>query len=262
MVDIKKEFLKQELKTADPYFSLSRLHTFSRCPKQYYYRYIEHRLEPLRYNPLSGAALHKGLEEHNKLRLIEGKKSSIKTILEVAREYIRTRYQDTEHEGEELPEERAVDYTVKDGKPPLQIYTKKVEDKFTKIEAIEDKMVYVLESEPMLGYADLVLDDLIIDYKLLARRRSKLEIDFDPQLNLYRVHYKRPAGFVQMLRRKEQAELVVAEIDHHTQQATLNWVADTIKAVKKARASGFFPRQPAASFACKTCPFNQICNRR
>jgi len=261
-MDIRKASIELELQRDDPYFSLSRLHCFSRCPKQYYYRYIEQRREPLKYSPLSGAALHKGLEEHNKKRFFEGKKSSLKEILEVAREYIRTRYKSDDHAGAEVREDQAVDATVTDGKPPTSEYCKKVESGFTKVEAVEDEMRYQLEGAEMLGYADLVTDELVIDYKLLARRRAKDEVTFDPQLNLYRIHYKRPAAFIQLLRRKECAELVIAEISDGTQAATVSWVADTIKAIKLARKTGVFPRQPAASFACRTCPFKSLCNRR
>ena len=258
-MNIYKSLTQANLRKNDPHFSLSRLHCFCRCPRQYYYRYIEERAEPLVYSPLSGAAVHKGLEEHNRRRFVEGRKSNVGVILEVAREYIRERYRKTEYDGAELREDQAVDATVREARPPLGTYCDRVEKDIKVVEAIEDEMKYELHGAPILGYADLVLDDLVLDYKFLKRRYTKDAVLWSPQLNLYVVYYKRPAAYVQLLRHQERAELSIAETTAETQRVTLAWVRDTIEAIRQAKKTGLFPRREAASWECQYCFFRSRC---
>jgi len=261
-MEIYEELTRMNLRNSDPYYSLSRLHCFSRCPRQYYYRYVEQRPEPLKYSLLSGAALHKGLEVHNQRRFKEGKKSGLKEILEVAREFVRYHYHEGEHEGEELPEADCVDRLVKEGKPPTDKYCKEVEQEAVGsqiVEAIEAEMKWEFEGEPFLGYADLVLSGVVIDYKFLSRRHNKDALIYSPQLNLYVVHYQRPAAYIQLLRGKDFASFEVAETTEESQRLTLDWVRDTIKAIKVAKQTGHFPRREAASWECKSCVFRDRC---
>jgi len=76
------DIVQESKKLPDPYFSLTRLWTYSRCPRLYYYRYVEEHFEPILYSPLSGAALHAGLEVHNRLRFFEGKNDNIFRVRE------------------------------------------------------------------------------------------------------------------------------------------------------------------------------------
>jgi len=242
------------------HFSISQVNEFARCARYYYYHRI--RGMPLRplYDLASGKALHAGLEEHNKERVKHGGLRP-RQILEVAVANL-----------EAMPDVSELDVTLgeakdqlaKDSLPPTATYVESTERDLpapTSDEHVEKLIEAKVGDRPFVAYIDVQLPDRLIDYKLLGRRKSATEVLRDPQLVLYRHLVGLPAGFVQLVRGREQADYAEAQPSPAITAGVLNWIIDTVKQIEAAKVSGIWPRCSPVSWMCNSCVFFNRCFR-
>lgn len=248
-----------------PHYSWSQVSLFMRCPRRYYYQYVERiPMRPI-YVLESGKAMHAGLEEHNR-ELAHGRGLTSDQAVDCA----VARFESNEHLGElDVPRGEATDRLVKDIAPPVCHYLNftEREELGSEVPISEDDVEREVwfdvagASRPFVGYIDLALPSTILDYKLIGRRKSAQDVERDGQLTLYSTVLDRPAGFIQCLRGKEVAEYTPQRQEEHVRRGVLAAIEDNVKSLEAALASGHFPRCDPTSWGCsqKWCPFFRKC---
>lgn len=240
------------------HFSISQVQEFARCARKYYYHRIRGLPERPKYDLASGKALHSGLEAHN-LERVKARGLKPSQILEVAVTDLENREDISELD---VSLGVAKDRLVKDGLPPTANYVGETEHEMP-APAADDKVEKLIEAvvdgRPWVAYIDVELPDRVVDYKLLGRKKSQAEILRDPQLVLYRHLVGLPAGFVQLVRGKEQGEWVQADPSPAITAGVLSWICETVKQIEAARSSGVWPRTAPTNWACNDCPYFDRC---
>lgn len=242
-----------------PHLSWSQVQMFMKCPRCWFHKYIEKiPMRPL-YIMASGSAVHKGLELHNTELIKGGRGLSAKDMVEAAVTELECKVQ---NEGElDVPVDKAKDKLVADALPALSHYRAFTErDVIDCIEGVEQEVWFQVAGEDFLGYVDLVTSAGIIDYKLVGRMKAGADVKYDGQLTLYTEHLKKPAGFLQMVRRKEQAQWTPQEQAPHERAGVLDAIASTVLAIRECKKSGVFPRCDPRQWWCgERCPFSRLC---
>lgn len=247
-----------------PHLSWSQVSLFQRCPRRYYYQYIE-RL-PMRpvYALASGKAMHAGLEQHH-LELVRGVGGlSSEAIVDCAVAH----FEGQEDVGElEIAKGKATDLLVKEIAPPVCHYVNFTEREELGREVpvaeddVEREIWFEVAGEPFVGYVDLVLPSTVLDYKLLGRRKTAQDVERDGQGVLYRRALGKPFAFVQCLRGKEVSELTQQVTAEHVERGIYAAIEDAVRSIAVAKQTGHFPRCDPKSWACseKWCPFFRKC---
>lgn len=248
-------------RTEQPHYSWSQVSLWLRCPRRYYYQYID-RL-PMRpvYALCSGKALHVGMEEHNRA-LVAGKRLPAKDIVEAGVAHLELDEAITELERPDWKDD-----FVREVTPPAGHYVAYTEaeqlgsEAPVELEDVEREIWFEVAGQPFLGYVDLVLPSRLLDYKFLGRRKSAQDVMFDGQLTLYRQVLGREAGFVQCIRKREVAEYTPQVQSEHVTRGVVAAVEDAVKSIEAAKVSGLFPRCDPKSWACSEamCPFWRKC---
>jgi hypothetical protein len=250
------------LKIDYPHYSISQLQEHERCPRYYYYNRIEGRWVRPVYNLAAGKAMHRGLELHN-LELAKGAAGlSVKDMIEIG----ITHMESAEDKDEmDMPFAKAKDKFAVDGTPPAGKYRTITERKVLEAgdiseEGVEQFVETEIAGHKVVGFLDLVLPGIIVDYKLIGKRKSAAQVERDPQLVLYEHILKRPGSFVQLIKGRETAEFTKRKSSAQVTAGVLAWVADRIEAIERDKKTGVFPRVHPASWVCgPRCPFFQDC---
>lgn len=242
----------------DDHLSYSQLNEFSMCPRRYYYN----RIEKLKMRPawplVAGKAVHEGLEEHNRERM-KGRKGLLPSeMLEVAVMSIEQREDVSEME---MSVDEAKDRLTKEAVPPLATYTGYTEQEIgDDVVDVEKRLDFEFAGEKFVGYIDVEFGESLVDYKFTARRKSKKDIEVDPQLILYSEVVEKPGAFVTLLKKKEVAEYDEQNPSKRVRHGVLTWLRDMVRAIKRAKKSGDFRQTDPRNWQCgETCPFYYKC---
>ena len=180
-----------------PHYSYSQINMFLRCPRQYYFRYIEGKKIPPKSALTLGKSVHAGIEKNYSQK--------VKTHQDIATADICDAYGDAfdllRKETLWLPEEKPG--KIKDeGYGLIKVYQKEiapsiqpatVEEKFT-IEFLDVDYAFT-------GIMDLTTDNnLIVDHKTTTRTPSEDEIRKNLQLTAYAMGFRH-------LRKKQEKQL-------------------------------------------------------
>lgn len=241
------------------HYSLSQVKVFTMCQYKYFLQYVKKLPYCINYSMVSGRALHAGLEENN-LDLLEGAKGlTTSEIVEVA----VTEYEE-ETEGLEdfdLDIDQGKDKLVKEITPTTKKYLEEVQPQLLEdgLVSAEEEIVLDVCHSPFIGYIDVTTEEMLFDYKTLSRRKSKQEINYDPQLVVYEKASGKQGGFVQLMRGKDAAEIALPQRTKRTTKKIWTWVRSVVTQIKKAKKSGDFLKCDPTSWVCNKCPFRFKC---
>jgi CRISPR/Cas system-associated exonuclease Cas4 (RecB family) len=223
------------------HLSYSQVNMFLRCPKQYYYRYLEGLVMPPSGSLVLGSSGHKSLE-HNYSQKIDTKKDlKAKEVLE----YFDATFEEQAKEDVDWGDKKKGDY--KDaGARTLKKYQKDYAPAIQP-EAVEQEFNIELENADytLKGYIDLITEGGdIVDHKISGRKPSNID---DKQLTVYRLAYKELNGFppekvrFDYLVTKKSPEIIPFEMDitDEDEQELLELIGDVSEAIK----SGIFYRR-------------------
>jgi RecB family exonuclease len=249
--------------------SVSAIKTFTRCPQQYYYAYIEKIKRPINVAMIAGSSVHYGLEKNFKHKEKEKEDLKTKDVLEI----FSNRYENTfndPNENIEIKEQKE--------KPDIKDKSVRVLEKYHKeycpeimprqefverwFELEFDNVEYHLK-----GKIDIVTDkDAILDYKISARTQKKEDYDLDPQLPVYGLGFKALTGkypkklqYHFLKRTKEpdiQTDIKFAGMKDYQYKRVLMLMAKIAAAVK---AGIFFP--VFSPIVCSWCGYKEICQK-
>jgi CRISPR/Cas system-associated exonuclease Cas4 (RecB family) len=230
------------------------------CPRKYQYKYVDALPYTPIYNLESGKALHAGLEENNNTIKAGDAPLTDSQIVEKAVDVFKGSNEDKIEEADfDLGE--GTDRLVGDITAPVGVYKKSHEDELREqgIVEAEKPFTFELAGEKVIGYIDLVTNDIIIDYKLLGRKKNQQAINMDPQLVLYEHIEGKPGFFMEFIRKRKRAEISQPRRTPGTARAILKWIEEQISGIEKAKKSGDFPRAQPTNWMCKGCEFRYKC---
>lgn len=244
----------------EKHYSVSQINLYSLCPRKYQHKYMDKLPYTPIYNLESGKAAHAGLEKNNNEIKDKDAPMSYDEIMDVAVETFRGNNADRIEDADfELDE--GIDRLVGDFKSPLKIYKDVHEDEFREQGIVEAEQPFEFQcaGEKVIGYIDLVTNDVIVDYKLQGRRKSQVQVDNDPQLVLYEEVSGKKGFFIELIRKRARAELSQPMRTPTRARAILAWIEEQIKYIEASKKSGHFPKVSPTNWICSNCEFCYKC---
>ena len=258
-------------------FSFSKLDTFSKCPKKFFYRYIMRKRENTGFQ-LFGRAVHKGQEEDNKAKL-EGRLLPIGSVLEVAVESYKAEgvkegmrvdvdpFVETHKKQLEVFEERGIRAQIHPVKGTVEAPFEmdlKIGDPATGEEEIPAKIS---------GFVDVVSEDparpgerFVVDYKTGLKPVYQGDADSSLQFALYALGSDakgaRAVSFVKEGRQKPTTKITEPSVVTEARKnKLLTWIADTLRSIRRCLKTGDFPKCSPSCTWChkKACDFFPLC---
>jgi len=250
----------RKLNHDEKHYSISQVNLFSMCPRKYQHKYEDKLPYTPIYNLESGKAFHAGLEENNNTIKAGDTPLTDKQIVEKAVDVFKGSNEDRIEEADfDLAE--GTDRLVGDITSPLEIYKTVHEDDLREQGIVEAEKAFTLElaGEKVIGYIDLVTNDVLMDYKLLGRKKNQQAVDMDPQLVLYEHVEGKKGFFMEFIRKRKRAELSQPRRAPRTARAILGWIEEQIKNIEHAKKVGVFPKAQPTNWMCKNCEFSFKC---
>lgn len=247
-------------KIKEPHYSVSQLNLFSLCPLKYKYTYIDKLPYTPVYNLESGKALHGSLEASNN-DVIAGRppmtaKDTVDNAVAVFEENTKDHIEDADFDLDE-----GKDALVGDIKGPVGIFKEEVEKDFIEqgIVGSETSFDVTIAEQKFVGYIDLITNDVIVDYKLLGRKKAMGAVNMDPQLVVYEHITGKPGAFVQFIRKRTRAEVAMPVRPPRVARAILGWVETQIKNIEACKKAGIFHPIAPTNWMCGSCQFRYKC---
>lgn len=174
--------------------SATQLEMFTRCQRQWAFRYIEGLVRPPAVAMIQGTSLHRSAEFNYAYKLETETDAELDDVLDVARDAFTEESERIENwEGDEPGP--ALDQAV----ALARVYHLELAP-LVKPVAVERE--FVLESDewrwPVLGYEDVVDDLGVIDIKTAGKKKTQAELDVNLQAGIYlleRHHEGAPENF-------------------------------------------------------------------
>ena len=245
------------------HLSYTQLNMYVRCPRQYYYRYVEQKIYPPKARLCQGRAFHSAHEDGFVRKMADHKGYKTSDLMILFAEYFDKEVQNSEpvfEEGETHGKllDEGVKATDVYGKAKARyIYPKHVEMPF--------EIGFKNAPFTFKGYIDVIdTCNRLLDIKLRSKRYSDKDKDTDLQLTSYFVGYREVFGTnpeeiawdVTLLQKEIKFERVPVTRTETDIKHFLLTVADVAKAI---RTGIFYPN--TTSFLCSKewCGYYQIC---
>ncbi len=250
------------------YLSVSQINTYTRCPKQYEFRYIKGVISPPQARMAEGSAIHNALEVAHQERMLSGTTAPIDVLLDAHNDAWKNHKRRVEIWDEESPEalirKRARIFLSEYHKNYLPyIDPLGVEKRFWSI--IKDNI-------PIVGFIDLIATDSnprlqrvdapekeVIDYKVIAKKISQGEADGNLQLTMYSHATGIPrVRFDMFIKTKTPAVKSISAI--RTSQ-DWKWAERVFTDIGHAISTGIFPPTLPTEWTCskKWCGYYDLC---
>lgn len=220
------------------YLSPSQITSYLRCPRSYYYRYVEKLIIPPALALVEGSSNHKALETNNRHKIAKGKDLPVKQVVEAFKDDFATRKKEIEDWEEDS--ERNV---LARGEAMLSCYMTKLAPVILPVSA-EEMIMTEIGGVPIKMVIDLTENRKgvglqVNDYKTVNKMKSQSQADQDLQLGMYGIEKKaKQVAFICLF--KSQAARVERVASAMT-QARAAIVEETIISVADAISRGAFP---------------------
>lgn len=251
-------------------FSISKLNTFSKCPRMFFLQYVARQRPAPTEALLIGRGAHAGMEWDNEER-VKGRKPPIGEVLDRA----AVAYQE-EGGGD-------VDRFVEEHEQQLAVYDRDFRHRFAPVKGtIEMPFEVTLnicadpdreapEPATIQGFVDVVAEvdaegRQVVDYKTGARPVSETEAGKSDQLTLYclgsELEQARIVNFVRYAKQKPTTKITPPIVATQARvEKLLTFCHDTISEIRRCLKSGSFPKCGPACFWCSptACSFYEQC---
>ena len=244
------------------HFSFSSISTYLRCPKQFYFRYIEGRKEPPKIVLIEGSSHHEALEKNNLHKKEKGRDLKARQITESFMASLKSKVgveEKLDWAGED--ENRLYRRAVKWHEDYVRELAPRIEPEL--VEETFEKEVSVNGVEFILkGVVDLAYAKKCSDYKTISSfgfNNRKKEILSDLQLSFYSyaTGYKEVENICFI--KKDNPEIGVVEGQRSKQE--IAWALRVASEVAKSVALGAFPMTDPKNWCCSElyCGYWGIC---
>ena len=245
--------------------SFSSISMFLRCPKQFWFRYVQGLKSPPAIALIEGSSHHAALEMNNRHKMQKGVDLSTGTVTGKFMEELRTRVK-----AEDCPyEEEGEDELFLRGKTWHQIYMNDFAPKIHP-DMVEEKFEKDLKVDgapaTLSGVIDLGYKNKISDYKTTSGyglQMKKRAIDNDLQLSLYAWAAQRRNVEMICLVKKANPEVVALASSRTQGQVTyaLTLARRVMAMVRKFEGEDIYPMCSPDNFLCseKYCGYWSRC---
>jgi hypothetical protein len=240
---------------------------FKRCPRQYYYRYMEDRVIPPKWIMCAGSAGHSTMEYNNTYKMEHGSDEKVSTLIE----YFANEWDKQVEETEKILYEKVKPgEVVSKMKQPIQKYFSEgiFQDKIPT--AVEKEFAIEFEGidTTVVGTLDVEFGDEVYDYKFSQKKPSMQQLATSDQLKMYAVNkliedgkLPKKLGFPYLITTKTPQALIF-EIPNIPSFVTnfVEDIKDYITTISGCVQSGIFPRN-SSSYLCSplACGYWEIC---
>lgn len=247
-----------------PHLSWSQIRLFQSCPRAYYNKYVLGLPQRPVYALVSGKSLHRGLELHNRELARNRPGMKTKDIVDAS----VAAFDATEGLEElDVPKTEGRDRLVDDITDPVRSYLADVEPQALDYARpaletdVEREIWFEVAGAKFVGYVDVVLPKLVVDYKLLGRLKSAQDVERDGQLILYQRVLERPAAFVQLVRGRGKTTLTPQVVAPNVARGVMKGIEDAVRSIEICRQTGHWPMCSSTNWACAAgnCEFYRKC---
>jgi len=250
------------------HLSVSQIGTYTRCPKQYEFRYVKGIISPPQVRMAEGSAMHKALQIGHEERMLSGTTAPLCVLTDAHNDAWKDKKSEVAVWDEESPET----LILKRARIFLSEYHKRFLPFIDPLGVEKRFWALVDDSIPVLGFIDLIATDSnpslhhaddptkeVVDYKVVARTISKTEIDGNLQLSMYSHATGVPrVRFDMFVKTKTPAVKSLASI--RTSQ-DWKWAQRVFSDVGHAISTGIFPPTLPTEWCCskKFCGYWDYC---
>lgn len=249
------------LELPSDYLSVSQVLTYTKCPMQYYWRYVKGIITPPMARMTEGRAVHKALE----IGHAEQKQTEKTPPLDIFLDAYRDAWVGMKDDIEDWNDEDENTIMHRD-RTLLTEYQRVFVPKMKPLR-VESRFWAPLgrSAIPVVGFVDLVNHDqetdepVIVDHKIVAKRKSQGEADNDLQLTVYsHVHATPAVQFSCFTKTKKPQVAIVKSTRTHLDG---RWAEKIFQSVAEAISAGAFPACDPSGWACteKWCGYYAIC---
>jgi hypothetical protein len=265
--------------------SNSALDCYTRCPKSYYFRYIENlkadiTSTPLLYGIAIDGALNYILEcmrDKKEYSVDEAKRIFVESMeswshqnrLDFFKSEVPEELKDSYDEGCPDTQEAVWDLIVKRGLSSIDVYVKEIVPQIDEVISIQDKQVITnADGHEFVFVLDFIAKmkdgrTVLMDNKTSSARYTKNSVKDSQQLSLYLDQFPEitHAGYAVLIKNpaKERGvtyQLIIDEIPEETTEASYKKLDDTLNKI----AAGEFPCYPKGCGAFgKRCQYEAAC---
>jgi CRISPR/Cas system-associated exonuclease Cas4 (RecB family) len=240
--------------------SASQLGTYSRCPRAYAYKYIEHREPEARAPGMAlGSAVHSSLAWFFEQRAQEREPTIDVTLkvlgadLAAATAFDNMRWGETTADELEADAERLVRVFISE-KRHLPIVDTEVRFDFVIVDPDTGEQM----PRPIIGYFDAELaNGNLVELKTAKRAYSEIDLRVGLQFSAYRTAARYYGVDVELMAlvRTKTPRLQHAVLPHDRDVS--RWFMRTAASIERTILAGHFP--PAPGMACSSCEYRGAC---
>lgn len=250
------------------YLSVSQIGMYSRCPKQYEFRYVKGIVAPPQARMAEGTAMHKALEAGQRERMVSGTTAPLDVLTDAHNDAWKEQKKRIEMWDEESPEA----LILKRARIFLSEYHKRYLPHIDPL-GIEKRFWALVDNNiPVLGFIDLIALDSnpslkhtsepvneVVDYKVIAKTISKNEIDGNLQLTMYSHATDIPRVRFDMFVKTKTP--VVKTLESIRTSRDWKWAQRVFSDVGQAISTGSFPPTLPTEWCCskKWCGYYDLC---
>lgn len=247
--------------------SPSQLDTFTRCPRQWMYRYAEGIKAPPRAAMITGKAGHKAAEHTLKAKLA-GKSATMDEVSTIAAETVNAAWdaeppmldEDEKDAGVTATRGAAVDNAVAASRHHLTVIAPSIEPVFVEHEF----RIEIGGLPPVVGFTDVETATEIRDLKIGRKAKSQADADGSAQLTIYAM-----ASSIAGTRKTVAYDSIVlgkkgpswTPISSSRDETDFGRVLDRLSLMERTIQAGIFAPADPSSWACspKWCGYWEIC---
>ena len=250
------------------YLSVSQVGTYSRCPKQYEFRYVKGVISPPQARMAEGTAIHRALEVGHRERMVGGSTAPLSVLMDAHNDSWKNEKQRVEVWDEESPEV----LILKRARVFLSQYHKGYLPHIDPIGVEKRFWALVEDNIPIVGFIDLIATDSnpllrqqggaekeVVDYKVTAKTFSKAEVDGNLQLTMYSHATGIPRVRFDMFVKTKTP--VVKSLGSIRTSQDWKWAQSVFSNVGRAISKGVFPPTLPTEWVCtkKWCGYWHLC---
>ena len=263
----------------EPYLSASQLSMYTRCPKQYEYRYMKGIKRPPNLNMIVGTSVHASAEVNYGSKFKKKKPVTLDVALDAFSTAWRKNKADAEDEG------KTKEGTQKDrGVAMSKSHYLEIAPKWQPVEEPELEFTVAIPGvkRKLYGFIDVIASPVVAvpgplklkraeplrmvrDNKTSGRKYDKLSVEVSGQLTAYEhVHrelFGKPSdgvGFDIMVADKNSTDVEVQKQTTTRTDAEITRFHQTAQAIEKGIVAGVFPPVDDQK-TCSWCGYRDIC---
>jgi len=257
-----------ELTLPRGYLSISQIEMYIRCPRSYYFRYIKGIVSPPSIALVTGSSGHAALEMNFRYKANDPNRmdAPVSDVMDAFSDEFDVRSKELDR-GTPLSLSNEKDRTY----GLLQKHQEEIAPSLVpeSADSVEQELKMEIGGIQMLGYADLVTTDSVVDHKFVGKVKSAADANNSLQLTFYAKATGKDQGAFNCLVKSKlspkagrwsvpKVQIVPGAVRTDLDYA---WLENVVKSIAISISAGVFPPTDPCSWACseKFCGFWHMC---